>query len=339
MRTRLTGALISVLALALTATACGGGGGGSSTSAGTDTKAAAASADRVEPLTGTARPALPVSVKSADGKSVTVAGADRIVPLSGSLSEIVFTLGLGKRVVARDITTTFQQAAKLPVVTRNHDVSAEGVLSLRPDLVLAERTTGPDEAMEQIREAGVPVIVVAPALSLGDIDTRIKDVARILGVDAAGARLVQRTDQRLAAVEKDIPKRENELRVAFLYVRGSASVYLIGGKNSGATSLIEAAGATDAGVEGGLEKDFSTITAEAMAQAAPDVILVMSKGLQSVDGVDGLVKLPGVAQTPAGLNKRVVSVDDGVLLSYGPRTDQVLRSLVEQLYGSGKSAK
>lgn len=329
LRTRLAGALLSVLALTLT------GCGGAATSAAGASAKASAPANRVEPLTGTPDPQLPVTVRSADGKKVTVENARRIVPLSGSLSEIVFTLGLGGRVVARDITATFQQAAKLPLVTRNHDVSAESVLSLKPDLVLAETTTGPSEAMGQIRAAGIPVLVVDPAKGLADVGPRIRAVADALGVPAAGKELTKRSEERIAAVRTAIPRHKEKPRVAFLYLRGSASVYLIGGKGSGATSLLEAAGAVDAGAESGLEKDFTAITTEALAQAAPDAILVMTKGLESVGGVDGLVKIPGVAQTPAGMNRRVVSIEDGVLLNYGPRTDQVLKSLVDQLYGGG----
>lgn len=89
----------------------------------------------------------------------------------------------------------------------------------------------------------------------------------------------------------------------------------------------------DAGAASGLDRDFTAITSEALVKAAPDAILVMSKGLESVGGVDGLVKIPGIAQTPAGMDRRVVSVEDGVLLNYGPRTDQVLKSVVAQLYG------
>ncbi|MFF0035270.1 hemin ABC transporter substrate-binding protein [Streptomyces mirabilis] len=332
---RLAGALLSALALTLAATGCAGSAG--STAAGKRTETSAApSANRVEPLSATSDPRLPVTVRSFDGKRVTVRAADRIVPLSGSLSEIAFTLGLGDRVVARDITATFTQAGKLPVVTRGHDVSAESVLSLKPDLVLAETTTGPDEAMEQIRDAGVPVLVVGPAKGLDDVGPRIEAVADALGVPAAGKRLTERSQRRIAAVRKAIPAHADHPRVAFLYLRGSASVYLIGGKDSGATSLLEAAGAIDAGAESGLKKDFSTITTEALAQAAPDAILVMTKGLESVGGIDGLVRIPGVAQTPAGMERRVVSIEDGVLLNYGPRTDQVLKSLVEQLYGDAR---
>ncbi|MEU5741720.1 heme/hemin ABC transporter substrate-binding protein [Streptomyces tendae] len=333
LRNRLAGALLSVLALSLTATGCGGSseaapGGGDSTSS----PAGASVADRVEPLARRPEPRLPVTVPSADGERVTVRAAERIVPLSGSLSEIVFTLGLGDRVVARDVTATFEQAAKLPVVTRGHDVSAESVLSLKPDLVLAETTSGPEEAVDQIRAAGVPVLFVEAAGGLDDVGPRIGAVADALGVPAAGKELTRRSEQRIEAVRGDVPHGE-EPRVAFLYLRGSASVYLIGGKDSGAGSLIEAAGAVDAGAASGLDKDFTAITSEALVKAAPDAILVMSKGLESVGGIDGLVKIPGVAQTPAGMDRRIVSVEDGVLLNYGPRTDQVLKSVVAQLYG------
>ncbi|MFB6659831.1 hemin ABC transporter substrate-binding protein [[Kitasatospora] papulosa] len=330
-RTGRTGVLAAVVALTAALAGCGTGAVPAS---GAVAPAPSTAADAVEPLTGNAVPRLPVTVPSADGEDVTVTSADRIVPLTGSLSEIVFTLGLGERVVARDITATFEQAAGLPVVTRAHDVSAESVLSLRPTVVLADTTTGPAEAVAQIRDAGIPLVVVEPATELADVGRRIGTVAEALGVPTAGDRLKARTEARIAAVRRTIPARGDDAapRVAFLYMRGSASVYLLGGARSGASSLLEAAGAVDAGKASGLTKDFTAITGEALAEAAPDAILVMTKGLDSVGGVDGLVKIPGVAQTPAGMDRRVVSVDDGVLLNYGPRTDRVLAELVEQLY-------
>ncbi len=335
------GALAAGLALALTA--CGGSaeGGGS----GQKPQAAPAAeerTDRIEPLAGPApEPKLPAKVASADGHTVTVEDTSRVVPLTGSLNEIVFTLGLGEQVVARDITATFEQAADLPVVTRAHDVSAESVLSLKPTVVLADTTTGPAEAISQIRDAGIPLVVLDPPKELDDIGPRIEAVAGALGVPEAGKALVERTEQRIEKVRADVPDlpAADRPRVAFLYLRGSASVYLLGGRESGAGSLLEAAGALDAGKESGLRKDFTAITSEALAKAAPDAILVMAKGLKSVDGVDGLVKIPGVAETPAGMDRRVVSIDDGVLLNYGPRTDQVLADLVDQLYAGQDDAK
>ncbi|MFD8085455.1 hemin ABC transporter substrate-binding protein [Kitasatospora sp. NPDC059722] len=317
--------LALVLGLLLALTACGSG-------AGTAGSAATRAPDAVEPLPGEPAPRLPAAVASADGRQVTVTSADRIIPLNGSLAELVFSLGLGPRVVARDVSTTFRQAAALPVITQAHDVSAEGVLSLHPTVVLADRSTGPAEAVAQIRAAGVPLVVLDDAKQLADVGPRIDTVASALGVPDAGRQLKERTEQRTAEARAALPATDRHPRVAFLYLRGSASVYLLGGPASGATSLIEAVGGEDAGKAAGLTGDFTPLTSEALVKAAPDAILVMSKGLDSVGGVDGLLKLPGVAQTPAGLDRRIVSVEDGQLLSYGPRTPQVLREIAAQLY-------
>ncbi|MFJ3790104.1 hemin ABC transporter substrate-binding protein [Kitasatospora sp. NPDC090091] len=321
--------LLLALGLLLTPTACGPAAGPAGVAAGAGT---AKAPDTVEPLPGEPAPHLPATTASADGRQVTVASAERIVPLNGSLAEIVFSLGLGPKVVARDVSTTFQQAAALPVITQAHDVSAEGVLSLRPTVVLADRSTGPAEAVAQIRAAGVPLLVLDDAKRLADVGPRIDTVAAALGVPDAGRRLKERTEQRIAEAKAAVTAPGDRPKVAFLYLRGSASVYLLGGPESGAGSLIEAVGGEDAGTAAGLTGDFTPLTSEALVKAAPDAILVMSKGLESVGGVDGLLKLPGVAQTPAGLDRRIVSVPDGRLLSYGPRTPQVLREIAGQLH-------
>ncbi|MCD0442941.1 ABC transporter substrate-binding protein [Glycomyces sp. A-F 0318] len=290
--------------------------------------------DRVEPIAERADPVLPATVTDATGAAVTIETADAVVPLSGSLSEIVFTLGLGDRVVARDITATFEQAADLPVVSHGHDISAEGVLSLQPDLILAETGSGPQTALDQIAAAGVPIVVFAPADGIPSAAERITAVAATLGVPDLGARLVERTEADIAAATEGLDLADPP-RVAFLYLRGSASVYMIGARDSGAASLIEAAGGIDAGAEA-LDGDFVELTPEALAAAAPDVILVMDKGLDSVGGVDGLLEIPGVAQTPAGEHGRIAHLPDGIMLNYGPRTGDVVADLAAQLHADAE---
>nr|WP_255671815.1 ABC transporter substrate-binding protein [Glycomyces amatae] len=277
---------------------------------------------------------MPATVTDATGAAVTIETADAVVPLSGSLSEIVFTLGLGDRVVARDITATFEQAADLPVVSHGHDISAEGVLSLQPDLILAETGSGPQTALDQIAAAGVPIVVFAPADGIPSAAERITAVAATLGVPDLGARLVERTEADIAAATEGLDLADPP-RVAFLYLRGSASVYMIGARDSGAASLIEAAGGIDAGAEA-LDGDFVELTPEALAAAAPDVILVMDKGLDSVGGVDGLLEIPGVAQTPAGEHGRIAHLPDGIMLNYGPRTGDVVADLAAQLHADAE---
>ena len=130
-------------------------------------------------------------------------------------------------------------------------------------------------------------------------------------------------------------KIARNVKVAFLYLRGTSSIYLIGGPGSGADSLIKAVGGTDVGAQT-LPHPFNTLTAESLAAMNPDVMLVMSKGLQSVGGIDGLLKLPGVAQTQAGKNKAVIDVDDSLLLSFGPRTPSLVSALARAIEGVSK---
>ncbi|NHC45150.1 heme/hemin ABC transporter substrate-binding protein [Motilibacter aurantiacus] len=328
-----------VLAVALLAGCSGGSTPHGPASAGVQPSAGPAGTVRgVGPRTlhtlGTVpTPELPVTVASADGREVTVEDASRIIPLTGSIAEVVFSLGLGDNVVGRDIATTFQEAEGLPVVTHAHDVSAEGVLALKPTVLLADTDTGPSEALDQLRASGVPVVVLDTATGLDDVLPRITAVAEALGVPTAGAELAARTTAEIEAAQAKVSAGVPKPRVAFLYLRGTAGVYLLGGKGSGADSLITAAGGEDAGTALGLDA-FTPITTEALVAARPDVILVMSKGLDSVGGVDGMVRIAGIAQTPAGRDRRVVSVEDGVLLSFGPRTAQVIGDLVEQLHAS-----
>jgi iron complex transport system substrate-binding protein len=288
----------------------------------------------VQPLVPAPRPVLPVTVASADGRRVTVTDASRIlaIDLYGSLAEIVFSLGLGDRVVGRDTATTFPAAAGLPLVTpAGHDLSAEGILRLNPTVVLTDTTIGPAVVIEQIRSAGIPVVFFAPDRSLESVPTRVAAVAAALGVADAAQAVVDRFEADLAAAAYAVPDEVDRPMVAFLYLRGTAGIYLIGGDGAGSDAMIEAAGGRDAGSELGLV-NFRPLTAEALAAAAPDVLLVMSGGLRSVGGVDSLLAMAGIAQTPAAQHRRVIDVDDGFLLNFGTRTPEVVRAITTALW-------
>lgn len=301
------------------------GSGGPTTPASFDPK-------RIDPLPAS-EPRLPVTVTGADGRSVTVTDAGRIVAvnLSGSVAELVVTLGLGDRLVGRDIAATFHGTEDVPVVTKGHDLAAEPILALNPTVVLVDASIGPARVLDQLRAAGVPVVMVPEAWSIAEIEPRITAVATALGVPEAGAALVGRTHRQLEQVLATVGDHQPKPRVAFLYLRGTAGVYLLAGKGSGADSMIEAIGAQDAGTAIGISK-FRPLTSEGLIQAAPDVILTMTDGLESVGGIDGLLKVPGLAQTPAGRDRRIVTMDDGALLSFGPRTPELVQVLAEKVY-------
>lgn len=296
----------------------------------------------VHPL-DTPSPDLPVTVTSADGVEVTVTDVSRIlaVDLYGTLAETVFSLGLGDLVVGRDTSTGFSAAEHLPLVTvGGHQLSAEAVLDLDPTVVLTDTTIGPPEIQQQLRDAGIPVVFFDPTRTLDGIPAQIEAVAAALGVPEAGAELADRTQQQIQAALPDPSDTTGSAaepgdtpRVAFLYLRGSA-VSLLGGPGSGADELIRAVGAEDAGTAIGLERSFVAITSEALVEAAPDALLLLEGGMASVDGMEGLLRVPGVAQTPAGANRHVITVEDTELLSFGPRTGAVLEALAAALRGS-----
>jgi len=256
------------------------------------------------------------------GKTVTVKDPSRIVSLATSVAEIISALGAGSALVGRDVASQTSQLAQVPVVTEGLSVSAEKVLATKPTLVIADAQTAPTEALDAITKAGIQIISVPQAWNLDAVAPRITAVAIALGIPQSAPRVIAQLN--LA------PRPQTATKVAFLYVRGTSSVYLIGGKGSGADALITAAGAHDVGAEARMNP-FTPLTPEALIKLQPDVLLVMTKGLESVNGVDGLIALPGVGETPAGRNRRVIAVDDGLLLAFGADTGNVLNALSSAL--------
>jgi iron complex transport system substrate-binding protein len=331
MLRKLVPALSIVVALLLAA--CGSGGdlqsGASATPAiGPDATVARAPAT---PPPAAVRPVLPAIVMDMDGRQVTVSDASRIIPLNGDIAEVMWALGLGVNVVATDTSATYPEAAtRLPRSGYQRSLSAEGILSLRPTLLIGTETAGPPAVIEQIRSAGVPVVILPAVMSLEGIAPKIRGVAAALGVAPAGDALAAQTTAEIEAAKRLAQQATSKPRVAFLYVRGGATQQ-IGGVGTSADALIAAAGAEDAGVAAGI-RGFQPITAEAIVTAKPDVLLLLSAGLASVGGVEGLLAIPGIAQAPAGRAKRVLDFEDQYLLGMGPRTGLVLMELVKALH-------
>jgi iron complex transport system substrate-binding protein len=252
--------------------------------------------------------------------------AERIVALATGSGEIVAALGGADRVVGRDETSNAPDISAAPIVTKGHSVSAEQVIALKPDVVLIDAATSPVEALDQLRAAGINVVEIPEAWTLNEVAAKTQAIGLAVGAPEASIRYAQ---DMASGGERDVTNQLSDTRVAFLYLRGTSAVYLLGGVGSGADSLITESGAVDVGAEAGLAA-FTPLTAEELVNLNPNMILVMTKGLESVGGVDGLFNLPGVAQTDAAAGKRVVAVDDTLLLSFGPRTTE----LVNQLSGA-----
>jgi iron complex transport system substrate-binding protein len=279
-----------------------------------------------------AAPVLPARVVDRDGSTVVVRDVSRIVPLNGDIAETVVTLGLGANVVGVDVSATYpaKLVARLPKIGYQRTLSAEGILSLRPSVVIGTPSAGPPTVLEQLRTAGVTVVIIPEFKDLDAGARKLRRVGRALGLPGRGERLARQVEGQIALARREVGATSTKPKVAFLYLRG-AQVQMIGGRDSGADALIEAAGGHDVGKGLGIQ-DFRPLTAESLVAAQPDVILALTAGVESVGGVDGLLKLPGVGQTPAGKNRRIVHYDDLLLLGLGPRTGRALRLLIRGLH-------
>lgn len=302
----------------------------------------------VEPLPGPApEPATPLTVVSEDlagDVQVTIESAERIiaVDLAGSLAQTLWGLGYGDRLVGRDISTTIPGADEIPVVTgTGHAISPEAVLELRPDLILTDGTVGPIDVMLQLREAGIPLVFIREPAGSDQPAAQARRVAEVLGQSERGQELATRINQEIAEVERIISANvpsdpRDKLRMVFLYLRGSNGIYYLFGDESGAGDLIRALGGIDVASEIGWE-GLRPVTDEALIAANPDLILVMSTGLDSVGGVDQLVELkPAIGLTQAGSQRRFVDMADNEVLGFGPRTPQVLDALARAIYAPGQ---
>ena len=250
---------------------------------------------------------------------------ERVVVLANGVAEIMNSLNAKALIVGRDLSSSEKALEDIPLVTSGHQVIPEKVIALKPDLVIIDASTGPQSAIDQIRSAGIRVEQTPESWNLADISLKVQAVANVIGAPQQGELLNQ-------AIESAIvnSKLSSKPRIAFLYLRGTSSIYLIGGEGSGADSLISAIGGIDVGAAA-LPRPFNTLTAESLATLNPDVIIVMTKGLESVGGISGLLKLPGVAQTEAGKKQAVIDVDDSLLLSFGPRTPSLVQVLAERV--------
>jgi iron complex transport system substrate-binding protein len=269
----------------------------------------------------------PTDVTSSRVETTEVPRYTKVIALANGSAEIIDSLGLKSILIGRDIASTEPALESVPVVTSGHQVVAEKIIALNPDLVIIDSSVGPTQAIRSLESAGIKVARINEVWTVEGISKKVVELASLLGVTATGEKLAALIESTIDSASQKV---EGSPRVLFLYLRGGNSIYLVGGAGSGADSMLQSIGAVDVGATAG-SKPFTALTAESLIAMKPDVILVMTKGLASVGGVTGLVELPGVAQTPAGKSSRIISVDDSLLLSFGARTPSLLTQLADAL--------
>ena len=271
---------------------------------------------------------LPVRAAGAKPLRVAVAG--------GAITEVVYALDAGAMLIGSDTTSTYPAAAlALPKMGYQRALSAEGVLSLRPDLLLASAEAGPPTAIQQIAAAGVRVITLPEQHDVQSVRDKISGSAKALDLAQRGDRLRQAFDSdwqaAMTAIQAQRRQQASPLRVLFI-LSNSGTQAMVAGRDTAADAMIRYAGAVNALSGKNGFKGYKPLTAESAIAAAPDVLMTTSEGLAAMGGLEQLLKMPGLALTPAARNRRVIAdMDALLLLGFGPRLPTALRHLSTQL--------
>lgn len=258
------------------------------------------------------------------------ADPSRIASIGGSITEIVYALGEEDKLIARDSTSVYPDAAlALPDVGYMRALSPEGVLSVGPSGILALVGSGPRETIDVLDKANVQMILVPESFDRAGILEKIHIVGAAFGVDAKAEALASRVAEELSAAKKltaDIAERE---RVLFILSTQGGKL-LAAGSGTAADGIITMAGGVNA-VEG--FAGYKHLSDEAAILANPDIILMMDRGGEHSIAEAELFALPAIASTPAGQSKRLVHMDAAYLLGFGPRTAGAIHDLAVSLYG------
>lgn len=256
--------------------------------------------------------------------AVHAAEPSRVVTLGGSVTEIVYGLGQGNRLVGDDLSSLYPEAAtKLPRVGYYRAVPVEGVLSLKPDLVLASEQAGPPDALKRLAGVGVRVVTVSDAPSVDSLKARIRGVADALGVAPAGERMVDEITRELARAEA-LPATKAR---ALLLINRTGSPQGAG-RDTAANEVMHLAGLVNVLHD---QQGYKPLSAEAVGALAPDLIVVTQASLDAGGGMEAFLRLPGIASTQAAAKRRVVVMDDLLILGMGPRLPLALTQLKKEV--------
>jgi iron complex transport system substrate-binding protein len=274
--------------------------------------------------------ALAASAAIAEEGQTVFKDTSRIASIGGSITEIVYALGEQDKLVARDSTSLYPEAAlKLPDVGYMRQLSPEGVLSVNPTGLLVVEGSGPKETIDVLKKASIPFITVPETYDHAGILEKIRVVGEAFGADEKAAELSASVDADLAAAEKLTTGIPEKKRVLFILSMQGGKI-LAAGSGTAASGIIELAGAINA-VEG--YSGYKQLSDEAAILAKPDIILMMDRGDGQGVSEAELFAHPAIAPTPAGQAKRLVRMNGNYLLGFGPRTAGAIRELATALYG------
>jgi len=267
---------------------------------------------------------------------VSIQAEVRIVSAAGAITETICALGARDALVAVDVSSVYPaETGSLPKIGYARQLSAEGILSMNPTLLFVNEDAGPPEVVKQVESAGVKVVRLSNHHTPEAAMERIVKIGEVLNRQEAAGKLAEGLKADLDLAKTQVEAANARPKVLFIYARGGG-VMNVSGTGTSADAIIALAGGVNAVQE---YANYKPLTAEGAVAAAPDVILITTRGLESSGGVEGLLKQPGLALTAAGKVGRIIAMDDLYLLGFGPRLGQAAKELCEQLHPSPKTAK
>jgi len=253
----------------------------------------------------------------------------RIVSVGSALTEIVYALGAEGLLVGVDTTSLYPAAARaLPQVGYMRALSAEGVLSLKPTLVIATTAAGPATTLDQLRATGVEVLVLPDHYDYDSVITKIAAVGRLTGKTAEADAMITRGRADMAELVKRLATATSKPRVLFLLSMGGGAPQAAG-RDTAADGIIRLAGGTNA-IDG--YAGYRPLTPEAVLASRADFVLVTRQTVQAMGGIEAILDQPALRRTPAGRAGKVLQFDTLLLLGFGPRTPQAAQDLASALH-------
>lgn len=253
-------------------------------------------------------------------------GYQRVVVAGGSITEIIYRLGEEHRIVGLDSTSQFPELAKQhPGIGYVRNIAVEGVLSLKPDLLIGEADTGPPKMLNQINAIGVNTVILKNDDSIPAIKEKIMQIAQLFNVEEKGQQLLEEIQIDLDALAFAKQGINESPRVLFLLSLANGAP-IAAGHTTSAHSVISEAGGTNVLAA---EKGWKKLSPEAALALKPDVIVVMNRGK---DVLEKVASLPHFKYSPAVKNKAVYTIDGGYLLGFGPRTPQAIVELGSMIH-------
>ncbi len=253
------------------------------------------------------------------------AKALRIVSANGTLSEILVGLGLEKQLVGVDVTSTYPASLdKIPKIGHNRSIAAEGILALNPDVIIyTNQSMLSPTVVKQLNSSGKKLVEFKHEYSKEGAIRLIREVGAYFNANAQAEKMVKALQTDLSK----IPVPANPKKLLFIYARGTGTL-MVSGTGTSLDKMFALAGHKNA-VSG--FTDFKPLTAESLITANPDVLVLFSSGLESLEGMDGLLKVPGVANTNAGKNRRITTMDGQFLTGFGPRLGKAAIELSQKV--------